>query len=418
MKELTASKGYIVDVTAHNVTVEPEKTAAVTVTEVSQSNPMDLLLQKLDKERKKAEPQGNASLAEAQFIVKFYTEQSDTDPAASGAKPARTWIFKTDAEGKAHFSKSYLVSGAAFYTQTDGKTPCLPLGTVTVQETKAPAGYFVNDTVFVQKITAGGTTETVSCYNVSSVEEQIYRGGVRVQKRDLETKKAEAEGSVELSFTFDASALRGKTIVAFESVSYQEKEVAVHADIESAPQSIYFPEIGTTAKDGKDGDQEVLAEKDTQLVDTVEYKGLVTKDMNYRLVGILMNKETGKEVQIDEKPVPAETTFQPEKAEGTVDVIFHFDATTLKGHDVVVFEKLYVTTKDGDKEKEVELTSHEDIEAKSQTVKLTEVPTEPEKTPDAPKTGDTTNLWIPIAVLVAAFAGIIVVLIRIRRKKF
>ena len=65
VKELAASKGYIVDVTAHNVTVEPEKTAAVTVTEVPQSNPMDLLLQKLDKERKKAEPQGNASLAEA-----------------------------------------------------------------------------------------------------------------------------------------------------------------------------------------------------------------------------------------------------------------------------------------------------------------------------------------------------------------
>ena len=101
-----------------------------------------------------------------------------------------------------------------------------------------------------------------------------------------------------------------------------------------------------------------------------------------------------------------------------MDVIFNFDATALKGHDVVVFEKLYVTTKDGDKEKEVELTSHEDIQAESQTVKLTEVPTEPEKTPDAPKTGDTTNLWIPIAVLVAAFAGIIVVLIRIRRKKF
>lgn len=89
----------------------------------------------------------------------------------------------------------------------------------------------------------------------------------------------EEEGSVELSFTFDASALRGKMVVAFESVSYQEKEVAVHADIESAPQSIYFPEIGTTAKDGKDGDQEAFAEKDTQLIDMVEYKGLVTKDI-------------------------------------------------------------------------------------------------------------------------------------------
>ena len=231
----------------------------------------------------------------------------------------------------------------------------------------------------------------------------------------------EEEGSVELSFTFDASALRGKTIVVFESVSYQEKEVAVHADIESAPQSIYFPEIGTTAKDGKDGDQEAFAEKDTQLVDTVGHKGLVTKDTSYRLVGTLMDKETGKEVQIDGKPVTAETIFQPEKTEGTVDVIFNFDATTLKGHDVVVFEKLYVTMKEEDKEKEVELTNHEDIQAESQTVKLTEVPTEPEKpadTPDAPKTGDTTNLWIPVAVLVAAFAGIVAVIIRIRRKKF
>ena len=147
----------------------------------------------------------------------------------------------------------------------------------------------------------------------------------------------------------------------------------------------------------------------------------MTKDMAYRLVGTLMDKETGKEVQIDGKPVTAETTFQPEKAEGTVEVIFNFDATALKGHDVVVFEKLYVTTKDGNKEKEVELTSHEDIQAESQTVKLTEVPTEPEKpvdTPDAPKTGDTTNLWIPVAVLVAALAGIIVVVIRNHRKKF
>ena len=227
VKELTASKGYIVDVTAHNVTVEPEKTAAVTVTEVPQSNPMDLLLQKLDKERKKAEPQGNVSLAEAQFTVKFYTGQSDTDPAAGGAKPARTWIFKTDAEGKVHFSKNYLVSGDAFYTQTDGKTPCLPLGTVTVQETKAPAGYFANDTVFVQKITAGGAKETISCYNASSVEEQVYRGGVKVQKRDLETKKAEVQGGATLEgVVFTVTSLNDHPVIV-EGKTYTKNQVVL-----------------------------------------------------------------------------------------------------------------------------------------------------------------------------------------------
>lgn len=227
VKELTASKGYIVDVTAHKVTVEPEKTAAVTVTEVPQSNPMDLLLQKLDKERKKAEPQGSASLAEAQFTVKFYTGQSDTDPAAGGAKPARTWIFKTDAEGKVHFSKNYLVSGDAFYTQTDGKTPCLPLGPVTVQETKAPAGYFANDTVFVQKITAGGAKETISCYNASSVEEQVYRGGVKVQKRDLETKKAEAQGGATLEgVVFTVTSLNDHPVIV-EGKTYTKNQVVL-----------------------------------------------------------------------------------------------------------------------------------------------------------------------------------------------
>lgn len=235
----------------------------------------------------------------------------------------------------------------------------------------------------------------------------------------------EAEGIEELTFTFDASALKGKTIVAFESVSYQEKEVAVHADINSPEQSIYFPEIGTTAKDGKDGDQEALAEKETKLIDTVAFKGLTVGD--YRLVGTLMDKETGKEVLINGKPVISETTFRPETAEGILDVPFNFDATGLKGHDVVVFEKLYVTVKDDKEEKDVEVTSHEDITAESQTVKLIEVPEEPEEpekpetppteTPDVPQTGDTTNLWIPIVVLLAALAGIVAVAVRIYRKR-
>lgn len=77
------------------------------------------------------------------------------------------------------------------------------------------------------------------------------------------------EGSVELTFTIDVSVLKGKTLVAFESVSYQDKEIAVHAEIDSDDQSIYFPEIGTSAKDQKDGGQKLLAEKDACIVDTV-----------------------------------------------------------------------------------------------------------------------------------------------------
>lgn len=836
VKETKASKGFILDTKTHNVTVKSEATTPVNVTEIPQSNPMDLLLQKLDKEAQEAQPQGSASLADAQFTVKFYTEQSDQDPATNGANPARTWIFKTDAEGKSHFTKDYMVSGDAFYTQTDGKTICLPLGTVTVQETKAPVGYFSNDTVFVQKITADGVKETVQCYNTSSVEEQIYRGDLELVKvsdgeqtrlsdvpftitsvttgeshtivtdkngyastsskwnkhtqntnrgetsedgvwfgsstpddskgaliydqyvieeqrcesnkgmsllkfevtvykdsvtidlgtltddlieigttaldketgthmskpekevtladtveysglkkgqsyklvgtlMDAETGEAiqidgkpvtsektftakkssgtvevsftfdasslsgkttvvfeelyqedkqlavhadlsdedqqisfpeigtqaidsetgehmanadekvklidtiqykglvpnlkytatgtlmdaktgepvlindkqvtakttftpetssgtvdvvfefdgsslagkttvvfesvtqdkkeiavhadledegqqiffpeiatqancpdtntqmavpkkeltitdtvsyhlipnkeykltgtlmdkesgeplqidgkevtseltftpeDAEGTVELSFILDATALAGKTIVAFESVSYQDKEVAFHTQIDDDPQTIYFPEIKTTAKDGKDGDQEVLAEKETSIIDTVSYKDLVT-GLTYRVVGTLIDKETGKEVLIDGKPVTSEATFKPENSEGTVEVTFTFDATSLSGHDVVVFEKLYVSTGDKENKNEVELTNHEDINDNGQTVKITDVPKDTPDISTPVKTGDDTPLLLYAGIAAGALllAGIATV-IYFRKKK-
>ena len=836
VKETKASKVFILDTKTHNVTVKSEATTPVNVTEIPQSNPMDLLLQKLDKEAQEAQPQGSASLADAQFTVKFYTEQSDQDPATNGANPARTWIFKTDAEGKSHFTKDYMVSGDAFYTQTDGKTICLPLGTVTVQETKAPVGYFSNDTVFVQKITADGVKETVQCYNTSSVEEQIYRGDLELVKvsdgeqsrlsdvpftitsvttgeshtivtdkngyastsskwnkhtqntnrgetsedgvwfgsstpddskgaliydqyvieeqrcesnkgmsllkfevtvykdsvtidlgtltddlmeigttaldketgthmskpekevtladtveysglkkgqsyklvgtlMDAETGEAiqidgkpvtsektftakkssgtvevsftfdasslsgkttvvfeelyqedkqlavhadlsdedqqisfpeigtqaidsetgehmanadekvklidtiqykglvpnlkytatgtlmdaktgepvlindkqvtakttftpetssgtvdvvfefdgsslagkttvvfesvtqdkkeiavhadledegqqiffpeiatqancpdtntqmavpkkeliimdtvsyhlipnkeykltgtlmdkesgeplqidgkevtseltftpeDAEDTVELTFTLDATALAGKTIVAFESVSYQDKEVAFHTQIDDAPQTIYFPEIKTTAKDGKDGDQDVLAEKETSIIDTVSYKDLVT-GLTYRVVGTLIDKETGKEVLIDGKPVTSEATFKPENSEGTVEVTFTFDATSLSGHDVVVFEKLYVSTGDKDNKKEVELTNHEDINDNDQTVKITDVPKDTPDISTPVKTGDDTPLLLYAGIAAGALllAGIATV-IYFRKKK-
>ena len=145
-------------------------------------------------ETKKASPQGAASLANAEFTVKFYTEQSDSDPAEAGKKPARTWVLKTDVSGKMHFTKDSFVSGDAFYYTSDGKTVCLPLGTITVQESKAPAGYQLNPTVFVQKITGDGKQEMVSVYQSSTIEESVIRGGVKIQKRDSETGEAKPQG--------------------------------------------------------------------------------------------------------------------------------------------------------------------------------------------------------------------------------
>lgn len=107
-----------------------------------------------------------------------------------------------------------------------------------------------------------------------------------------------------------------------------------------------------------------------------------------------MDKETGKAILVNEKTVTAETEFSPKESDGSVDVTFTFDASELNGHNVVVFEKLFLL--DGDVE--TEITSHEDIKDEGQTVKLTETPKEPPKTTPPVKTGDDTTL-LPFIIL-------------------
>ena len=663
VKEISASKGYIVDTQAHNVTVSSDATSTAEVTEIPINNPIDLVLQKLDKELEASTPQGAASLAGAQFTVKFYTQQSDADPAADGAKPVRTWVLKTGSDGALKFTEDALVSGDNFYYTSDGSTICLPLGTVTVQETKAPAGYFVNDTIFVQKISGTSESETINVYQSSEVPEQIYRGGVQIQKRDLETGEAAAQGnatlegaeftiitlnenpvivngetyengeavltlttdenglastaadtlpyghyrvdetkapegylnegrislefdvtengkiveltaedqsisnqvirgdlelvkvsdgdlsrlagvpftitskttgeshtivtdrngyastsaewnkhtsntnrgetaedgiwfgssdpddskgaliydtytveeqrceankgrnllsfdvevyknsvtidlgtltndkveiattaldqesgsqmakpddkvtivdtvefeghkkgveykvigtlmnketgealeingepvtsettftakkstgSVEVEFTFDATGLERTTVVCFEELWQEDLKLAVHADISDQDQSIYFPSVGTQVKDSETGAQIAHADEEVTLIDTVSYAN-VQPGEELTLQGVLMDKETGEELLIDGEPVTAETTFTPEKSEGTVDVEFTFNASEVSGKTLVVFESLLY--------KDKEIAQHKDLDSPEQTLVLPSVNT-------------------------------------------
>lgn len=136
IREIGASTGYAIDTKSYDVTVESEVTTTVKVKEVPQNQPMDVVLQKLDAETGEAKIQGAASLEHAEFTLKFFKEQMDSNPEESGKQPVKTWVFKTDKDGKVKFTKDYLVSGDEFYYQLDGKTPCLPLGTVTVTHWK------------------------------------------------------------------------------------------------------------------------------------------------------------------------------------------------------------------------------------------------------------------------------------------
>lgn len=117
-------------------------------------------------------------------------------------------------------------------------------------------------------------------------------------------KPKKTSGSTEVKFTFDATSLRGKTIVVFEELYQDDLKLAVHADIEDEDQTIYFPEIKTTAKDAHTDSNLSLAGKEVTLVDTVTYKNLLP-GKEYVMTGTLMDKETGEAVVIDDKKVTA-----------------------------------------------------------------------------------------------------------------
>ena len=168
-------------------------------------------------------------------------------------------------------------------------------------------------------------------------------------------------GSVDVTFIFDATGLHGKEIVVFEDLYRENIKVAAHADITDDDQTIKIknPEIGTTAS--FDGAKEIDPLDEVTLTDTVSYKDL-TPGKEYRVTGVLMDKSNGKELLINGEKVTAEATFVATEASGSVDVTFIFDATGLHGKEIVAFEDLY--------RENVLLATHADINDEGQTVKI------------------------------------------------
>ena len=168
-------------------------------------------------------------------------------------------------------------------------------------------------------------------------------------------------GSVDVTFIFDATGLHGKEIVVFEDLYRENVLLATHADINDEGQTVKIknPEIGTKAT--ADGKKEITADKIT-ITDVVSYKDL-TPGKDYKLTGVLMNKATNDKLLIDGKEITAEATFTPKAPTGEVEMTFTFDARGLVIEtDTVVFETLY---RDG-----LVFAVHADINDESQTIKV------------------------------------------------
>lgn len=171
LKEIKAPKGYYLDNTIYPITVSSGSKATKTLKDKPKTDPVRVLLRKVDADTGADSPQGSGSLADAHFTFKFYAgEYADgVNPADLGKSPTRTWVTKTDDKGRTYLTDKFKVSGDPFWYNSKG-IPTLPSGTLTIQETKAPTGYKINSEIFIRKVVPG-ESEEVSTYNEPIIKE-------------------------------------------------------------------------------------------------------------------------------------------------------------------------------------------------------------------------------------------------------
>ncbi|HDX9547530.1 TPA: VaFE repeat-containing surface-anchored protein, partial [Bacillus cereus] len=308
----------------------------------------------------------------------------------------------------------------------------LPFGKYTYKETVAPKGYVLNEETFSFEIKENGqiikhivkdekipSIETKATDKTDGTKEMHTSKSVTIQDKveykDLQVGKEytlkgklmnketnkplvvngkevtaetkftpkEANGSITLDFTFDATGLEEKEVVVFEELLKDGKVVTTHADINDKGQTVKFvkPSVKTTATNKADGSKELDASKSVTIQDKVEYKDLIV-GKEYVVKGKLVDKATNKPLLVDGKEVTVESKFTAKEKNGSITLDFTFNASALQGKEVVVFEELY--------QDNILVAIHAEIEDKGQTVKFKEGKSEQPK-PEQPNSGKNTT---------------------------
>ena len=222
-------RGFFKDTSRHYFDVSGN--AVIRASDVPYDDPVGALLHKADP-LTGGTAQGGGTLGGAEFTVKYYAGYYSSDPAAQGISPMRTWVMRTDSDGFCYFDSSYVVSGDPFYIGAAG-TPTFPLGTVTVQETKAPEGYVLSSAarpndVFVQRITMSGIEgNPAEVWNEHQFLDDSIRGGVKTTKLDGYYQSATAQGDGTMQGATFAIKNASENPVVVGGVTYEPgKDVA------------------------------------------------------------------------------------------------------------------------------------------------------------------------------------------------
>ena len=203
-KELTAPAGYALDSSVQSFTVTAGQNTALSVSDTPTNDPAMITLNKVDSETGDM-VQGGASLAGAQFTVNYYDGYYNNSNLP--ANPTRSWIIQTKeitTKGgnkvyRAVLSNDYFVAGDALYSASGINT--LPLGTISIEETKAPEGYSLEGAYlqvggtgtkitgkYVAQITQNGNLAQLKGGNTFKVSDKIKRGDFKLTKIDTDNQ--------------------------------------------------------------------------------------------------------------------------------------------------------------------------------------------------------------------------------------
>lgn len=225
-KETKAPKGFFINDEVRSITLDSEDSYTETITDMPGNDPIRVLLKKQTAD---GHGSGNTKLEGAEYTVKYYDTLSDTDPAQDGNAPKYTWVFKTDENGIIWLGEDWLISGSDGLISDFGGSYTIPIGTITIQETKAPEGYLLNDTVYVAKTDiVNGTVRTTNLpTDDNAAQETPYEGTISIQKflgggSTVKTSEPDAEFEIYLTSagSYDAAPEESRQTITTDANGY------------------------------------------------------------------------------------------------------------------------------------------------------------------------------------------------------
>ena len=226
-KETKAPKGFLINDEVRSITLDSEDSYTETISDMPGNDPITLLLKKQTAD---GHGSGDTRLEGAEYTVKYYDILSDIDPAIAGNEAKYTWIFRTNERGYIFLADNYLVTGSDGLVKDISRMYTLPLGTITLQETKAPEGYLLNDTVYVAQTVLDSGNNTVRTTNLptddNAAQETPYEGTISIQKflggSTVKTSEPDAEFEIYLTSagSYDAAPEESRQTITTDANGY------------------------------------------------------------------------------------------------------------------------------------------------------------------------------------------------------